>query len=220
MEVAELLSRARPVALAAERTVPVGPELSDLLPTGIRRGSTVGFGRGVGRTSLLLALLSAASVAGSWCALVGLPEVGPEAAASAGIDLGRLAWVPDPGERWATVVSTLLDGIDLVALRPPRRVAPEEARRLAAQARSASSVLLVTGSWPESSDFNLQVTGSRWEGLGEGHGCLWRRQAEVSLGGRRAPRRHRSQLWLPDETGRATSVVRAAPPVSLHRVGP
>ena len=64
------------------RVLPVPPELSGLLPgRGLRRGSTVAVaaGRtapGSGGTSLLLALLSAASQSGSWCAVVGVPAAG------------------------------------------------------------------------------------------------------------------------------------------------
>src|SRR3954449_9124091 len=64
------------------RVLPVLPELGGLLPShGLRRGSTVAVtsGRaapGSGGTSLLLALLSAASRSGSWCAVVGMPALG------------------------------------------------------------------------------------------------------------------------------------------------
>src|SRR6185295_12257759 len=64
------------------RVLPVAPELSGLLPgRGLRRGSTVSVATGReapagGGTSLLLALLSAASRSGSWCAVVGVPALG------------------------------------------------------------------------------------------------------------------------------------------------
>jgi len=214
MEVAELLERARPVALAAQRALPVTPALTSLLPGGLRRGSTVaigtGAGTGAGATSLLLALLAGASAEGSWVALVGMPEVGPEAAASMGIDLGRLALVPDPGEQWPAVVSALLDGIELVAVRLGGRLRPRpvEARRLAARARHQSSVLIVTGTpWPEGCDLSLDVVAGEWDGLGAGYGSLTRRRVEVAVGGRRAAsRRRQAALWLPDESGRPEPV--------------
>ncbi|HUZ44011.1 MAG TPA: hypothetical protein VMU63_06365 [Acidimicrobiales bacterium] len=214
MEVAELLERARPVALAAQRALPVTPALTSLLPGGLRRGSTVaigtGAGTGAGATSLLLALLAGASAEGSWVALVGMPEVGPEAAASMGIDLGRLALVPDPGEQWPAVVSALLDGIELVAVRLGGRLRPRpvEARRLAARARHQSSVLITTGTpWPEGCDLSLDVVAGEWDGLGAGYGSLTRRRVEVAVGGRRAAsRRRQAALWLPDESGRPEPV--------------
>src|SRR5581483_11245519 len=63
---------------AGERMLPVRPELRRLLPGGgLRRGSTVAVrdGAAPGSVSVLLALLAAASAAGSWCAVVGLPTL-------------------------------------------------------------------------------------------------------------------------------------------------
>src|SRR5690349_19612437 len=85
----------------AHRLLPVLPELSGLLPgRGLRRGSTVAIAVGpasaAGSTSLLLAMLAAASRAGSWCAVVGVPALGLLAAAESGIALDRLALVPNP----------------------------------------------------------------------------------------------------------------------------
>src|SRR5262245_5859995 len=95
-----------------ERTLPVLPELRALLPAGgLRRGSTVAVAAGhpvplgavpaggltsFGATTVLLALLAAASAAGSWCAVVGLPALGLAAAAELGVALDRLALVPEP----------------------------------------------------------------------------------------------------------------------------
>ena len=203
MEVAELLERARPLALAGSRALPVAAAFAPLLPGGLTRGGTVALPGGPGCTSLLLALLSEASASGSWCAVVGMPGLGAEAAAAAGVDLGRLALVPEPGDRWPTVVSALLDGVDLVviglvALGPPRP-RPADARRLSTRARHHSSVLVpVGGGWPEAPDLSLTVTAASWEGLGRGHGHLRRRRVEVEATGRRgAGRPRRASLWLP-----------------------
>ena len=68
--------------------------------------------------SLALALVAAASGAGSWCALVGVTGLGAVAAQDIGVDLTRLAVVPRPGAAWAEVVATLVGGVDLVVLRP------------------------------------------------------------------------------------------------------
>ncbi|HET6810948.1 MAG TPA: hypothetical protein VFH50_08070 [Acidimicrobiales bacterium] len=183
--------------------MPVVPALAPLLPQGLQRGSTLALPGGAGRTSLLLALLAGASGSGAWCAVVGMPALGAEAAAAAGIDLGRLALVPDPGERWPTVVAALLDGIDVVAvgIRRPR---PADARRLSARARHQGAVLLGVGSaWPES-DVALRVAGAEWEGLGRGHGHLRRRRLDVEATGRRgADRPRRTSLWLPSDSGAA-----------------
>lgn len=204
MEVSELLERTRPVVLAEQRVLPVVDALAPLLPGGLRRGSAVSVASAPGGTSLLLSLMAAASAEGSWCALVGMPEVGPEAAAGLGLDLGRLALVPEPGDQWPTVVSALLEGIDVVAVGRRLRPRPVEARRLVARARQCSSTLLVAGDqWPEGCDLNLETVGGGWEGLGEGHGSLTRRPVQVAVTGRRAASRRRTcSILLPDESGR------------------
>ena len=119
--------------------LPIHPALSPLLPDGIRRGSTVSVS---GSVSLLLALISTASAEGAWCALVGLPTISAEAAAEYGLDLQRLAIVPQPGASWTTAVGALLDAVDIVALRPPARAVPGDVRRLVARARNRDVVLM------------------------------------------------------------------------------
>ena len=146
----ELRNVARPVSLAGERTLQVLPALESLLPdAGLRRGSTVAVAPAepgpFGATSVLLALLAGASVAGSWCAVVGMPSLGLVAAAELGIALDRLALVPDPGPDWPAVVAALLDGIDVVAAAPPGPVSAPLAGRLAARVRQRGSVLVGYG---------------------------------------------------------------------------
>jgi hypothetical protein len=208
VEVHELAGRARPVSLARDQLVAVLPPLSILLPDGgLQRGSTVvvhpGAGPGTGATSLALALLVAASQAGSWCTVVGLPELGLVAAAGLGVCLERLALVPAPGDRWPVVTAALLDAVDLVLVRPPGRPRITDARRLSARARERGAVLLtLSGSWPEGADLRLSVTAATWLGLGQGQGHLRAREVEVTASGRRAAARERRiRLWLPGSDG-------------------
>lgn len=87
----ELAGRVRPVALAGERVLPVAAVLEPLLPDGgLRRGSVVTVG---GSRSLALALVAAASEAGSWCAaVVRESSLGLLAAAEAGISWSGSRW--------------------------------------------------------------------------------------------------------------------------------
>src|SRR6201999_3984017 len=118
----------------ARPALPVAPALTEVLPRGLRRGSTLSVS---GSVSLLLALLGAGSAAGAWCALVGLPPISAEAAVEQGVDLSRLAIVPAvESSEWATAVGALLDAVDIVAARPPPGLLPGDGRRLAARARS------------------------------------------------------------------------------------
>jgi hypothetical protein len=180
---------------APDRTLPVLPLLRDLLPgRGLRRGSTVAT---QGATSLVIALLAAASRAGSWCAVVGLPSLGALAAAEAGVALDRLALVPYPGPDWTTVVAALLDGVDIVVAAPPGPVAGLITDRLAARARQRGSVLVGVGRWP-GADVVLDSTRSRWEGLDQGRGRLYRREMTVLVRGRGAASQPReARLWMP-----------------------
>jgi hypothetical protein len=197
----------RPMALAHERLLPVLPALAGLLPEGgLRRGSTVLVGQGdlgQGATSVALALMSAASAAGSWCGVVGLADLGLVAAAEAGLDLSRVTLVPHVATaQWATVVSVLIDSVDVVLASPPSHLRLGDARRLTTRARERQAVLIAMGSWPEGADLRLRVEGSRWHGPGAGEGRLVRRRVEVTTNGRGAAARPRRQvLWLPAEDG-------------------
>lgn len=188
------------------RVLPVLPELSGLLPSrGLRRGSTVAVatGRsapGSGGTSLLLALLSAASRSGSWCAVVGVPALGALAAAESGIALDRLALVPNPGPDWPTVVAALIDGVDVVVVAVPGPVSASIASRLVARTRQRGSILMPFGHW-DGADVTLQVMHGMWEGLGAGHGRLRRREVTITARGRGAAARPREiTLWMPGVT--------------------
>jgi hypothetical protein len=180
-----------------DRMLPVPPYLRDLFPGGgLRRGSTVAITTGRGATTLLLATLAAASQAGSWCAVVGMPQLGLVAADEIGISLERLALVPNPGPQWTNVVSVLLDGFDAVAVAVPD-VAASVRTQLAARARQRGSVLVPFGSW-DGADMTLSTESSRWHGLEKGRGRLRRRELTVRARGRGAAvRPRRTTFWLP-----------------------
>lgn len=217
------------------RVLPVSAPLRPLLPAGgLRRGVTVEVGVGSlvrpeseargdpagggsapvvasGGSALLLALIAGPSRAGSWCALVGAPGVGVAAASEAGIDLAHLALVPAPGPGWARVVAALVEGFDLVAVRPPAGVSAADQRSLTARARHHGAVLLSLGSWP-GAEVRLSATSSAWEGLGAGHGRLRARRVVVRAGGRGAAggRARAVELWLPAEGASLAPVSLAA----------
>jgi hypothetical protein len=186
--------------LAEDRLLPVPAPLSSLLPGGgLRRGTTVVVERG---TSLLLALLAGPTSAGHWGAVVGLPDLGLAAAQEAGVDLARLALVPTPGAQWAAVTAALIDAIEVIAVQPPERFRPTDARRLAARARERGAVLVPVGSWIEGAEVRLRIEEGQWRGLAAGYGHLQRRMVEVVATGRGAAARgQRLSCWLPGPTG-------------------
>ncbi|MFB9683134.1 hypothetical protein [Amycolatopsis plumensis] len=197
-------------ASATGRVLPVVPALAGLLPdTGLRRGSTVAVHGG---TSLLLALLAAATTAGSWAAAVGMPSLGIAAAAEYGVDVARLALVPHPGPESPAVIAALLDGVDLVAVQP-ETVRPAVARRLSARARHRGAVLLSAGAWP-GADVELSCRRSPWSGPSSGYGHLQWRRVQVRAHGRGAAARPlTADLHLPAPDGSVTS---AAPAPALR----
>lgn len=152
---------------------------------------------------MALSMVAVVTGRGGWAAAVGVPSIGLVAAAELGVDLRRLALVPDPGEQWPTVVAALLDGFDLLIVRPGR-VRPADARRLAARVRERGAVLVVLDApgWPESPDIRLSAGPGAWVGLGDGHGLLRGRRMEVVASGRRVGGRdRRRQVWLPAPGG-------------------
>jgi hypothetical protein len=179
----------------AHTVLPIRPPLDALFPYGgLVRGSVVT----VDSLTVALALLSATSAAGGWCAATGLPDLGLAAAADAGIDLRRFVVVPAPGEQWAVAVATLLDGVGAVLAKPPPRLKPSDARRLAARTRERRGVLLLTGDWPEQVDLRIRLEASEWTGLSDGYGRLLRRRTDLVSSGRgAAARERRVTAWLP-----------------------
>jgi len=148
-----------------------------------------------------------------------MPTLGLVAAAGTGLDLGRLALVPDPGRDWSAVTAALLDGVDVVAVAVRGRVADGEARRLAARARQRGAVLVPYGAveWP-GLDLRLSVAaGGSWEGLGDGHGHLRARRVTVRGQGRgSAARAREAEIWLPAPGGGVSPV--SPEPVPLRAV--
>jgi len=200
--------------------LPVPSALAALLPGGgLRTGGSYSLGRSM---SLLFALLAEPSQTGSWCAVVGMPHVGVEAAHAAGVDLSRLVLVPDPGERWLAVTSTLADVLPVVAVRPPARAKDSEVARLAARMREREAVLLVQGPWPQT-EAMIDVSEPSWSGLGDGHGILSGRELTVTVTSRRSPVPRSNRMLLPDERGQVGATAQpartrsAAEPLSMRR---
>jgi hypothetical protein len=185
-----------------EAVLPVLPALRELLPAGgLRRGSVVA----TGCWSLLcLALVAEASADGAWCAVVGLPELGVAAAADAGLVPDRMLLVADPGSGWLQVVASLLDGCDLVLLRPPDQPPAQARRRLEATVRRSGGVLVVAGDW-DGAQTRFTVADQEWTGIGAGHGRLRARRVRVVADGRGAGARAQDRwLWLPGPDGSVT----------------
>jgi len=197
------------------RALPTHPALAELLPGGaLAAGGVYAVDNS---TTLALGLLQGPSAAGSWCAVVGVPDLGVEAAAGLGLDLERLVLVPHPGEHWLSVVSALVDVVSVVLVKPPTRegrvqqggsrMSDTAASRLASRLRQREAVLVSLTDWPRT-DARLTVTASTWAGIGAGFGHLTARQVTVSSESRSWAGRAKSRrLWLPGPDQRLEAVV-------------
>ncbi|WP_298227320.1 hypothetical protein [Gryllotalpicola sp.] len=154
-------------AVEGSPVLPTLPDLQTLLPGGgLQPGGVYSV---IGSTSLLMGLLAGPSAAGLWCAVVGVPWFGAEAASRLGIDLSRLVLVPSPGSAWLAVVAALADALRVVAVRPASRVSETDAARLRARLRQHDAALIAFGEWPGATA-RLSVAHSAWQGMGQGHG--------------------------------------------------
>jgi hypothetical protein len=204
------------------RSLPTNAALVDLLPGG---ALTAGNAYSVAdSTTLALSLLQAPSAAGSWCAVVGMPDLGVEAAAGLGLDLERLVLVPHPGEQWLSVVSALVDVVSIMLVRPPVRdgrvrITDGSASKLASRLRQREAVLVSLGDWP-GAQARLAVTSSTWAGLGSGFGHLTGRQVTVSSTAAAWQGRAKSRrLWLPGPAQTVTAVVTRNEERMLQSIG-
>lgn len=199
----ELLARLRAQVAVKEARIrqaifPVHPDLAALLPDGgLKPGAAYSL---TGAGALLLALLAEPSREGHWCGVVGMPDFGAEAAASAGVALDRLALVPHPAEQWMATTAALVEAVPIVAVRPSGRVSEGEAAKLMSRLRDREAVLLVDGPWPRA-EAQLSLSEWRWSGVGMGFGCLTSREVTVTASSRRTPQRRSVRLVLPTQDG-------------------
>jgi hypothetical protein len=197
--------------------LPADPQLAPLLPwRGLKRGTTI---TAAGSTSLLMLLLAGAMRGtGSWAAIVGMPQIGWIAAAELGMDMDRVAVIPEPGPDWPTITAALLDGVDMVVVQPPADTTASVATALAARARLKGAVLLTTRTWP-GADLALEATERRWHGLQTGRGRLRYCELAVRAAGRgRAVRAKTATLQLGDTRPPVRIPTPAAP--AVEQVGP
>ncbi len=202
----DLVATLRPVTLATNRRIALDDPWRDLVPAGgLRRGTTIAVqaSPGMGGLSLALSLLTGASARGHWVAVVGVDDPGVVAMADLGIDLRRVLFVPRPRGAWAESVADLLDGVDVVVVRPPARASVSSARTLMDRVRERGAVLIVVSeraaAWPLPVDLSFVITRSRWTTSSRLDG----RTVVVRIEGRAGVRTGEYVVELPNRRGRA-----------------
>ena len=150
------------------RVFPVSPAVSSLFPEG-------GLSRGAiyqvdSSSSLLWALLAQPSTRGTWCALVGMPDMGLAAAEEMGVNVDRLVLVPYPGQQWFSVLAALIDVVGIVALGSLPAPSDRILSTLTGRLREREATLLVRNDWPRT-EASIQVR-HQWSGITQGRGML------------------------------------------------
>lgn len=190
--------------------IPVAEPLAPLFPDGgLRPGHTYSV---ASSTSLLFALMSEASKSGSWCAVLGVPQLSAQAASGYGIDLERLILVPTPGDAWLRAAGAIAEVAPIVAVHPDRKPHDAEVARLSARLRDRGGVLLIAGDWP-GADMTLRLRDGQWSGVGEGSGILRSRTVTVLAEHRHSPRPRKTRVLLPSPSGG----IAVMPPQALPR---
>lgn len=167
-----LRARLRSMQQAAPQHV--APTLDETAPAGLDevvRRLRAGRAHSIESRSLALVCMGAAMPPGAWGAIVGMPDLGIEAARDLGVPIERVALVPHPGRAWFDVVASLAEAMPVVLAASPGRVTPTEAARLVARLRQSSSTLLIAGSWPNAATVVRSVR-AEWQGLADGDGRI------------------------------------------------
>jgi hypothetical protein len=111
--------------------------------------------------------------------------------------------VPRPRGAWAESAADLLDGVDLLIVRPPSRASHGAARRLIDRVRERGTVLIVLAEpaslWPLPADLSFDITNAQWATSSR----LDARYLTVRIGGRgEAIRAGEHVVVLPNRRGR------------------
>jgi len=146
----------------------VALESDELVPGGrIAPGSVISV---AGSRMLQYHLLATASQAGGWVAVVGQADLGVVALEQAGLELSRVALIPNPGGDAGIVCAALLDAM-WVVIGSDVSLRDSERRRLAARARERGTVIITSEPWP-GAHLTFRVTARNWVGVNQGEGWL------------------------------------------------
>lgn len=172
--------------------------LSPLFPArGLERGSVCRIA-GDARVSLAHALVSSATQAGSWLAMVNHMHAGLSSMHEFGVALQRVVCVQVPhGPAWPRAVGALVDGFDIVLVCDPHCGAAD-ARRIVSRARAQSSVVLVLGD-ARDLPVDIEISSRTLDWDFSTHAAS--RTVQVVAQGRRMPAARSCRVALPHADG-------------------
>ena len=178
-------------------SLPVAKALQPIIPDGVLvRGRTVLCGGDAAMSTALL-LVSAATQAGSWLAIVGVSDFGLMSACEQGVALQRTVSVTPTANKkdWTSTVAAVADGFDVMMLEVPREVSESDARRIQTRIQARRNVLVLVETSRHTTprsvfqpDVVLHTATTSWHGIEHGAGYVQGRHVDVTVSGRRVPR--------------------------------
>jgi galactose-1-phosphate uridylyltransferase len=178
-------------------SLPVAKALQPIIPDGVLvRGRTV-LCSGDAAMSTALLVVSAATQAGSWLAVVGVSDFGLVSACEQGVALQRTVLVTPTSNKkdWTSTVAAVADGFDVVMLEVPREVSESDARRIQTRIQARRNVLVLVETPRHTTlrsvfqpDVVLHTVTTKWDGIEHGAGYVQGRLIDVTVSGRRVPR--------------------------------
>ena len=184
-------------------TLPVPSELRAMFPEGgLVRGRTV-LCSGDAAVAMALRVVSSATQAGSWLGIVGVHNVGVQAASEHGVALQRVVFVQPASSRteWVNTVAAAADGFDVLMLEVPRGTTEADARRVQTRIQARRNALVLIGATHQSAvqsvfqpDVIMDTSTTQWHGIERGAGHVQGRDVQVAVSGRRVPKARQHSL--------------------------
>jgi len=184
-------------------TLPVSPDLRAMFPEGgLVRGRTVLCG-GDAAVALALRIVSQPTQAGSWLGVVGVHNIGVQAASEQGVALQRVVFVQPATSRaeWVSTVAAAADGFDVLMLEVPHGITVADARRVQTRIQSRRNALVLIGATQKlalqsvfQADVVIDTTTTQWNGIERGAGHVQSREVCVTVSGRRVPKAQQYSL--------------------------
>ena len=183
--------------------LPVSSDLCNMFPEGgLVRGRTV-LCNGDAAVALALRVVAQATQAGSWLGVVGVHNIGVQAASEQGIALQRVVFVQPAISRaeWVSTVAAAADGFDVLMLEVPHGITVADARRVQTRIQSRRNALVLVGTTQKLAlqsvfqpDVVMDTTTTQWNGIERGAGHVQSREVCVTVSGRRVPRAQQHSL--------------------------